>query len=89
MKGDFKNSSNLNRGEQCTRWQDQLPEIGELGESYPSRVQRPFLHADGYENLLWSVACRRQKGGNGSTPNKEYYGQWCPKYHRAETNISL
>ena len=67
---------------------DQLPEIGELWEQFPSRVQRPFLHPVGYENLLCTAACRCHKGGNGATPNKEFYGQWCPVYHRAETSTS-
>ena len=47
-----------NRGEQSTRWHVQITEVGKFWEPFPSRVQRPFLHAVGYENLLCSAACR-------------------------------
>ena len=35
-----------NRGEQGTRWQDQLTEIGKFWEPCPSRVQRPCMQTD-------------------------------------------
>ena len=43
-------------------------------ELFPSRVQRPFLHADGYKSLLCTAARRCHKGANGATPIKEFNG---------------
>ena len=58
VKVDLKDP---NRGEQSTRGgtSNSLRSV-KFWEPFPSRVERPFLHAVGYENLLCSAACRSQ-----------------------------